>query len=51
MRAMRFEAFGDPSVLNVAEVPAPAADEKAPLMRVMASINPSDVKNVAGAMK
>ena len=23
MRAMRFEAFGDPSVLNVAKVPVP----------------------------
>ena len=33
MRAKRFEAFGDPSVL------------------ALASINPSDVKNVAGAMK
>jgi NADPH:quinone reductase len=53
MRAMRFEAFGDPSVLEVAEVPAPTIDEKAAaLVRVMAaSINPSDVKNVAGAMK
>ena len=53
MRAMRFEAFGDPSVLEVKEVPAPAVDEKAAaLVRVMAaSINPSDVKNVAGAMK
>src|SRR3984957_7755729 len=28
MRATRFEAFGDPSVLKVAEVPAPTADEK-----------------------
>ena len=53
MRAMRFEAFGDPSVLNLAEVPAPTIDKKAAaLVRVMAaSINPSDVKNVAGAMK
>ena len=53
MRAIRFEAFGDPSVLKLAEVPAPTADKKAAaLVRVMgASINPSDVKNVAGAMK
>jgi NADPH:quinone reductase len=52
MRAIRFEAFGDPSVLNLVEVPAPAADERTALVRVMAaSINPSDVKNVAGAMK
>jgi len=52
MRAVRFEAFGDPSVLEVAEAPTPAADERTALVRVMAaSINPSDVKNVAGAMK
>jgi len=52
MRAMRFDAFGDPSVLKVAKVPVPTVDEKTALVRVMAaSINPSDVKNVAGAMK
>jgi NADPH:quinone reductase len=51
MRALRFEAFGDPSVLEVAEVATPAVDEKTALVRIMAaSINPSDVKNVAGAM-
>jgi Alcohol dehydrogenase GroES-like domain len=52
MRAIRFEAFGDPSVLHVAEVPDPVADERTAVVRVMAaSINPSDVKNVAGAME
>jgi NADPH2:quinone reductase len=52
MRAIRFETFGDPSVLELAEVPAPAADETTAVVRVVAaSINPSDVKNVAGAMK
>jgi NADPH2:quinone reductase len=52
MRAIRFEAFGDPSVLATVELPAPVADEKTAVVRVMAaSINPSDVKNVAGAMK
>jgi NADPH2:quinone reductase len=52
MRAIRFERFGDPSVLKLVEAPAPGADEGAALVRVMAaSINPSDVKNVAGAMK
>lgn len=51
MRAVRFEAFGDPSVLTVADMPAPDAEEGAALVRIMAaSINPSDVKNVAGAM-
>jgi NADPH2:quinone reductase len=52
MRAIRFEAFGDPSVLRLAEVPAPDVTETTALVKVMAaSINPSDVKNVAGAMK
>src|SRR5271163_2938139 len=52
MRAIRFETFGDPSVLKLAEAPAPPADERTALVRVMAaSINPSDVKNVAGTMK
>jgi NADPH:quinone reductase len=52
MRAIRFEAFGDPSILKLAELPAPSADQSTALVRVMAaSINPSDVKNVAGAMK
>jgi NADPH2:quinone reductase len=52
MRAIRFETFGEPSVLNVVKLPAPAADDSTALVRIMAaSINPSDVKNVAGAMK
>jgi NADPH:quinone reductase len=52
MRAIRFEVFGDPSVLELTEVASPAADEKTAVIRVMAaSINPSDVKNVAGGMK
>jgi hypothetical protein len=51
MRAIRFEVFGDPSVLELTEVPAPAADEKTAVVRVMAaSINPSDTKNVAGGI-
>jgi NADPH:quinone reductase len=51
MRAIRLEAFGDPSVLEAVEIPAPIANEKTALIRVLAaSINPSDVKNVAGAM-
>src|SRR6202020_884390 len=52
MRAIRFKTFGDPSVLELEEVVAPAVGETTALVRVMAaSINPSDVKNVAGAMK
>ena len=52
MRAIRFKTFGDPSVLEVAEIAAPAIGETTALVRTTAaSINPSDVKNVAGAMK
>ncbi len=52
MRAIQFRSFGDPSVLELAEVATPAADAATAVVRVMAaSINPSDVKNVAGAMK
>jgi NADPH:quinone reductase len=52
MRAIQFRAFGDPSVLELAEIPAPSVSETTAMVRVMAaSINPSDVKNVAGAMK
>jgi len=52
MRAIRFKAFGDPTVLELAELGAPPVDGETALVRVMAaSINPSDVKNVAGAMK
>jgi NADPH:quinone reductase len=52
MRAIRFKTFGDPSVLEVAEIAAPVIGETTALVRIMAaSINPSDVKNVAGAMK
>jgi NADPH2:quinone reductase len=52
MRALRFESFGSPSVLELAETASPAANDNTALVRVIAaSINPSDVKNVAGAMK
>jgi NADPH2:quinone reductase len=52
MRAIRFKAFGNPSVLELIEAPDPIADETTAVVRVRAaSINPSDVKNVAGAMK
>lgn len=52
MRAIRFNAFGDPAVLEMTQVERPAVDEGTALVRVMAaSVNPSDVKNVAGAMR
>jgi NADPH:quinone reductase-like Zn-dependent oxidoreductase len=45
MRAIRFKALGDPSILELAEVTAPTVGETMALVRVMAaSINPSDVK-------
>jgi NADPH:quinone reductase len=51
MRAIQFEGFGDHSVLKAVKAPRPIADETTAVVRVMAaSINPSDVKNVAGAM-
>lgn len=51
MRAIRFERFGDPSVLELVDVAEPAAHDATAVVRIMAaSINPSDVKNVAGAM-
>jgi NADPH:quinone reductase len=52
MRAIQFKAFGDPSVLELVQVTDPVASETTAVVRVMAaSINPSDVKNVLGAMK
>jgi len=51
LRALRFDRFGDPSVLEVREIAAPELEDGQALVRVVAaSINPSDVKNVAGAM-
>jgi len=51
MRALRFDRFGDPGVLHVAEMPDPVATAQEAVIRVeAASVNPSDVKNVAGKM-
>jgi NADPH2:quinone reductase len=50
--ALRFDAFGDPSVLRLEEMPKPVAADGFAVARITAaSINPSDVKNVAGAME
>lgn len=53
MKALRFARFGDPSVLELIHrgdgPPSPRADEVLVEIRA-ASINPSDVKNVAGKM-
>jgi NADPH:quinone reductase-like Zn-dependent oxidoreductase len=52
MRALRFHTFGGPSVLALADVADPVADDGFAVVRVTAaSINPSDVKNVEGAME
>ncbi len=52
MLALRFDRFGDPDVLTVTELPdpVPAAAEAVIQVRA-ASVNPSDVKNVGGAMQ
>jgi NADPH:quinone reductase-like Zn-dependent oxidoreductase len=50
MRALRFDRFGDPDVLHVADVAdLVARDGQAVIAVQSASVNPSDVKNVAGA--
>ena len=49
MLALHFDRFGDPSVLSVAGVPDPVATATEAVIKVhAASVNPSDVKNVAG---
>ncbi len=52
MRAVRITAFGDVDTLELAEVAEPVRDADMAVVRIeAASINPSDVKNVAGAMR
>jgi NADPH2:quinone reductase len=51
MRALRFDRFGDPEVLDVVDIPDPIAAEGDALVAIKAaSVNPSDLKNVAGTM-
>lgn len=51
MRALRFSEFGDPGVLRIEDVPDPVATANEAVVQVeAASVNPSDVKNVAGNM-
>jgi NADPH:quinone reductase len=51
MRALRFDTFGDPTVLHITDLPDPQATAQEAVIRVhAASVNPSDVKNVAGLM-
>jgi NADPH2:quinone reductase len=52
MRALRFDHFGGPAVLQVVDVPDPVGTPQDAVIRVdAASVNPSDVKNVAGGME
>ena len=52
MKALRFEKYGPPSVLSIQEMRVPDLRTGAALVELYASaINPSDVKNVAGAFK
>jgi NADPH:quinone reductase len=49
MKALQFTRHGDPDVLDYVEVTTPSIDAGSVLVRILAaSINPSDVKNVAG---
>jgi NADPH2:quinone reductase len=51
MQVIEFKEFGSPSQLHLAERPLPQADPKTTVVRIeAASVNPSDVKNVAGRM-
>src|SRR5438045_1602977 len=51
MRAVMIHKFGEPKDLRVEEVPTPVPGDGEVLVEVRAtSINPSDVKNVTGAM-
>jgi NADPH2:quinone reductase len=51
MKTVRFEHHGKPDVLHVQEVADPAAGVDTAVVTIhAASINPSDVKNVAGRM-
>jgi NADPH:quinone reductase len=49
MKALRFEAYGPPSVLSIRELPVPVLEEGEVLVQIKASsVNPSDVATVGG---
>jgi NADPH:quinone reductase-like Zn-dependent oxidoreductase len=51
MQVIEFKEFGSPSQLHLAERPLPQANINTAVVRVeAASVNPSDVKNIAGRM-
>jgi NADPH:quinone reductase len=52
VRALQFHRFGGPDQLQVAELPDPVATPDTAVVAVRsASVNPSDLKNVAGNME
>ncbi len=52
MKALQLQAFGDVGALSVVELPEPGAGADTAVVRVeAAAVNPSDVKNVQGAMR
>jgi NADPH:quinone reductase len=51
MQVIEFREFGSPSQLHLAERPLSQADANTAVVRIeAASVNPSDVKNIAGRM-
>ena len=49
MKAIQFNSFGGPEVLNLVDLPTPTADADSAIVQVKAaSVNPSDVKNLSG---
>jgi NADPH:quinone reductase len=49
MKALRFNSFGGPEVLEYIDLPKPDRDVNSAVVQVRnASVNPSDVKNVSG---
>lgn len=52
VRALQFKEYGDPTKLALVELSDPLADARSAVIRIAAaSVNPSDVKNVAGQME
>jgi len=52
MKALRFAQYGPPSVLSIGQLDTPQPGRGESLMQIhAAAVNPSDVKNVAGAFK
>lgn len=48
MKAIRFSSFGGPERLECLDIPAPSCDSQSAVVQIKsASVNPSDVKNVA----